>query len=66
MPEGCDDSVWRRLRDEWGIVARLLWNRRSESEREHELISQHGQHAALHVLKSKPAVRQFLDGLKAQ
>ena len=20
MPEGCEDSVWRRLRDEWGLV----------------------------------------------
>ena len=66
MPEGCEDSVWRRLRDEWGIVARLLRGRRSQSEREHEIISQHGQHVALHLLKSKSAVRQFLDGVEAQ
>ena len=39
--------------------------RRSEPEREHEIISQHGQHVALHVLRSKRAVREFLDGLDA-
>jgi hypothetical protein len=42
-----------------------LAKRRSEPEREHEIISQHGQHVALHVLRSKRAVREFLDGLDA-
>jgi adenylate kinase family enzyme len=66
MPEGCDDSAWRRLRDEWRLVVVIWRKRRSEPEREHEIISQHGQHAALHVLGSKRAAREFLDGLEVE
>lgn len=66
MPQGCDDSAWRRLRDEWRLAVVIWRHRRSEPEREHEIISEHGQHVALHVLKSKRAVRQFLDGSDAQ
>jgi len=65
LPEGCDYSAWLRLRDEWRLAVLIWRNRRSEPEREHEIISQHGQHAALHVLRSKRAVRKFLDGLDA-
>ena len=63
MPEGCDDSAWRRLRDEWRLAGRIWRRRRFEPEREHEIISQHGQHAALHVLGSKRAAREFLDAV---
>ena len=63
MPEGCDDSSWRRLRDEWRLAIVIWRNRRSEPEREHEIISQYGQHAVLHALGSKRAAREFLDGL---
>ena len=66
MPEGCDDSAWRRLRDEWRLVVMSWRNRRSEPAREHEIISQHGQHVALHVLRSKRAVGEFLDRLDAE
>jgi len=66
MPECCHDSAWRRLRDEWRLVVVIWRNRRSEPEREHEIISQHGQHAALHVLRSKRAARQFLDALDVE
>jgi adenylate kinase family enzyme len=63
MPEGCDDSSWRRLRDEW-LLAFVIWrNRRSEPELEQEIVSQLGQQAVLHVLESKRATRDFLDGL---
>jgi adenylate kinase family enzyme len=65
LPEGCDYSAWLRLRDEWRLAVRIWRKRRSEPEREHEIISQHGQHVALHVLRSKRAVREFLDGLDA-
>ena len=65
LPEGCDYSAWRRLRDEWRLVPSIWRNRRSEPEREHEIISQHGQHVALQVLKSKRAVREFLDAFEA-
>ena len=63
MPEGCDDSPWRRLRDEWRLAIVIWRNRRSEPEREHEIISQYGQHAVLHTLGSKRAAKEFLDGL---
>jgi adenylate kinase family enzyme len=65
LPEGCDYSAWSRLRDEWRLAIRIWRARRSEPEREHEIILQHGQHVALHVLRSKRAVRHFLDGLNA-
>ena len=63
MPEGCDDSSWRRLRDEWRLAIVIWRNRRSEPEREQEIISQYGQHAVLHALGSKRAAKEFLDGL---
>src|SRR5438067_12531656 len=65
LPEGCDYSAWPRLRDEWRLAVRIWRTRRAEPEREHEIISQHGQHVALHVLRSNRAVREFLDGLDA-
>ncbi len=65
LPEGCDYSAWLRLRDEWRLSVRILRQRRSEPEREHEIISQHGRHASLHVLRSKRAVRELLNGLDA-
>ena len=52
-------TVARRWR-----LAIVIWrNRRSEPEREHEIISQYGQHAVLHALGSKRAAKEFLDGL---
>ena len=65
LPEGCDYSAWLRLRDEWRLAARIWQKRRSEPEHEHEIIARHGQHAVLHVLRSKRSVRKFLDGLDA-
>jgi adenylate kinase family enzyme len=64
MPEGCEDSVRRRLRDEWRLVGVILRNRRSEPDQGRAIVSQHGQHAALHVLSSKRAAREFLSGLR--
>lgn len=63
LPEGCDESAWRRLRAEWRVAGRTWRQRRSQPEREQEINSQHGQHVALHVLTSKPAVVGFLDRL---
>jgi adenylate kinase family enzyme len=65
LPEGCGYSAWQRVRDEWRLAVRICRKRRSEPEREHEIISQHDQHVALYVLRSKRAVREFLDGLDA-
>jgi adenylate kinase family enzyme len=65
LPEGCDYSAWQRLRDEWRVAVRIWRNRRSQPEREHEIISQHSQHVAVQVLRSKREVSAFLDGLDA-
>ena len=63
MPKGCEDSRTRRLRDEWRIVGVVCRNRRSEPERERAIITQHGSHAALHVLGSRRAAKEFLSRL---
>jgi adenylate kinase family enzyme len=63
LPDGCEDTGWRRLRDEWWLVWRVWLGRRSERERELAIVAQYGGHAALHVLRSKRAVRQFLDNV---
>ncbi len=63
MPDGCDDSVIRRLHDEWGVIGRIWRGRRSEPERAHAIVSQHGSHTALHVLSSKRKAQEFLNGL---
>jgi adenylate kinase family enzyme len=60
LPEGCDYSAWRRLRDEWQLAVVIWRNRRSEPASEREIISQRGKHVALHVLRSKREVREFL------
>jgi len=65
LPMGCDYSAWHRLSDEWRLAVRIWRKRRSEPEREYEVISQHGQHVALYVLRSKQAATDFLDGLHA-
>jgi adenylate kinase family enzyme len=60
MPEGCDDSAIRRLGNEWWIVGRVLRQRRAEPERTRALIAQHAPGTALHVLRSKRQVEEFL------
>jgi len=63
MPEGCEDSPSRRLRDEWGLVLQLLRHRRSEPLQARAIISQYGSHAELHVLRSRRDAKDFLDAL---
>ncbi len=65
LPEGCDYSAWARLRDEWRLAGRIWRKRHVEPEREREVISRNGQDVAVHVLRSKRAVSDFLDGLDA-
>ena len=62
LPVGCNESAWRRLREEWRLVWRILRDRCSERERELGILSQDGKHVPLHVLRSRRAVRGFLDG----
>ena len=61
LPYGCDQSRFRQVRDEWWLVWRIWRVHRSERETELKIISRHGTHVAIHVLRSKRAVRQFLD-----
>ena len=61
LPEGCGESRLRRLRDEWSLAWRIWQVRRSERETELKILSQHGKHAAMYVLQSKRAVREFLE-----
>jgi adenylate kinase family enzyme len=65
MPDGCEDSVTRRLRDEWRLVGRIWRGRRSEPEAAWAIVSQHGTHTMLHVFESKRAAREFLGSLNA-
>ena len=65
LPEGCDDSVWRRWRDEWRLAVRIGRKDRSQPAREREVISRHGQHVTVLVFRSTRAVNAFLDGLDA-
>jgi hypothetical protein len=51
----------RRLRDEWRLAWRVWRVRRSDRERELKIISQHGKHVEMYVLRSKRAMRDFLD-----
>jgi adenylate kinase family enzyme len=60
LPDGCDESALRRLRDEWRLVWRIWRVRRSDRELEFKTLSRHGNHVALYVLRSKRAVRDFL------
>lgn len=61
LPNGCDESRVRRLRDEWRLVWRIWRVRRAERGRELEILSRHGNHVATYVIRSKRAVREFLD-----
>ena len=60
MPEGCADSAWRRMRDEWWLVWRIWRVRRDEPARELEMLSRYADHVDVRVLRSKRAVRAFL------
>lgn len=60
LPNGCDESALRRLRDEWGLVWRIWRLRRSDRELEFKTLSRRGNHVALYVLRSRRSVRDFL------
>ncbi|HVX45156.1 MAG TPA: hypothetical protein VHC49_14800 [Mycobacteriales bacterium] len=63
LPEGCEYTAWHRLRDEWRLALRICLHGRSEPKRERAIIAEHAQHVVLHVLRSRRAVSEFLDGL---
>ena len=63
MPEGCKDSVRRRISDEWGMVGRIWLVRRSAPEQAREMLLLHGPRVAQYVLRTKRAAREFLSAL---
>ena len=63
MPEGCEDTRKRRLRDEWGAVEKICRRRRSDPEQARSEILRHGSHTTVHVLRSRREAREFLDAL---
>jgi adenylate kinase family enzyme len=63
MPEGCVDSRFRRLRDEWGGVGRIWRNRDSEPEAVRSEILRYGSDTTLHTLRSRREAREFLDAV---
>jgi adenylate kinase family enzyme len=65
LPEGCDYSRWGRWRDEWQLAGRIWRKRRSDPAHEHETISRHQPRVAVHVLRSKREVSDFLDAVDA-
>lgn len=60
MPDGCDDSTWRRLSNEWWLVWRIWRVRRTDNERELEIVKRHAAGLAVHILRSKREVRELL------
>src|SRR5512139_224784 len=46
LPDGCEDTGWRRLRDEWWLVWRVWLGRRSERERDLAIVARHESHVA--------------------
>ncbi len=65
MPEGCQDSVGRRVRDEWGGVGRIWRNRHSDPDYARSEIVRHGSHTSVHVLRSRREATAFLDAISS-
>jgi len=60
LPDGCDETALRRLRDEWSLAGRIWRVHRSERERELGIVSRYENRVVLHVLRSKREARDFL------
>ena len=60
LPDGCEESMLQRLTDEWGIVLRNWWNRKTVPERDLALASRCREIMQVHVLSSKKEVASFL------
>jgi adenylate kinase family enzyme len=61
LPDGCEESALRRLHDEWSLVGRLWRVRRTERIRELGILAQHQDTVAVHVVRSRGAVRDLLN-----
>jgi len=65
LPAGCEYSGWARWRDEWRLAGRIWQKRHSEPEHERSVIAEHGEHVAVHVLRSATEVSDFLAQLRS-
>ncbi len=63
LPEGCGYPALQRLRDGCRMAGVACRDRGSYPEQVRAIVSQHGQHARLYVLRSTRAVREFLNSL---
>ena len=65
LPDGCDESLSQRLRDEWGIVWRNWRNRRAVLERDLALAAHCRELMRVHILGSKWESADFVDRVRA-
>lgn len=63
LPDGCNESLSQRLRDEWGIVWRNWWNRKSVRKHDLALAAHCRGRMQVHVLRSKREMANFLDSV---
>lgn len=63
LPEGCEESLPQRLRDEWRIVIRNWRNRNAVRQRELDVASRCPDSIQVHILKSKREIDDFADRL---
>jgi adenylate kinase family enzyme len=66
MPDGCEDSTWRRLRDEWWLMWRVWRVRKSDREVELAIIAAHPHQVPLHIVRSKRAARELLNAQQSR
>jgi adenylate kinase family enzyme len=60
LPKGCEYSRWERWRDEWQLAGRIWHKRHADPDRERQVLAEHGQPVTVHVLRTAPAVDDFL------
>ena len=61
MPDGCEDSTWRRVSDEWGVMWRIWRVRKTDRAAELAIVAAHADRLQVHVLRTKRQVRAFLE-----
>jgi hypothetical protein len=65
MPDGCQDSVIRRLRDEWGGAERIWRYRHSEPAYARSEILRHGSQTSAYVLRTRREADEFLEAIRS-
>jgi adenylate kinase family enzyme len=64
LPEGCEESLPQRLRDEWGIVFRNWRNRNSVPAQDLSLALRCPETLQVHILKSRHEIDSFTANLR--